>query len=92
MGVLENVEKVVADSNTKEKAAKENSEKTIGRHKKGKCKGSGSKDYCIPKKVRVEKSCTLCQKHGGAHMSGNPHQSGPQHLSFNQRRTRLYAF
>ncbi len=39
MGILENVEKVVANSNKKEKAAKESTEKTTGKHKEGKRKG-----------------------------------------------------
>jgi hypothetical protein len=71
LGVLENVEKVVANSNAKEKAMKENRDKATGKHEKGRCKGTSSKDYHIPKKVRVEKSCTLCQKHGGTHMTHN---------------------
>ena len=45
LGVLENVEKVVANSNAKEKATKENTEKATGKHEKGKCKGSSSNDY-----------------------------------------------
>jgi hypothetical protein len=71
LGVLENVEKVVANSNAKEKAVKENTDKATGKRKKGKCKGSSSTDYRIPKKVRVEKSCVLCQKHGGVHTTHN---------------------
>ena len=63
--------KVVANSNAKEKAANENIEKATGKHEKGKHKGSSSNDYRIPKKVRVEKSCVLCQKHGGMHTTHN---------------------
>ncbi len=71
MGILENVEKVVANSNTKEKAAKENTEKVTRKREKGNHKGSSSTDYHIPKKVRVKKSCALCQKHGSAHTTHN---------------------
>lgn len=71
LSVLENVEKVVANSDAKEKAAKERVEKTTGKRDKGKRKGTNSNEYRIPKKVRVEKSCALCQKHGGAHTTHN---------------------
>jgi hypothetical protein len=71
LGVLETVKKVVTNSNAKEKAKKENTEKTTGKRKKGKRKGSSSMDYRIPKKVRFEKSCALCQKHGGVHTTHN---------------------
>ncbi len=71
MDFLENVEKVVASSNAKEKAtkemaAKESIEKATGKRDKGKRKGTNSHDYRIPKKANVEKSCSLCQKHEGA--------------------------
>ena len=69
--VLENVEKVVASSDAKERATKENSEKATGKRNKGKRKGTGSHEVRVPKKVRVEKSCALCQKHGGAHTTHN---------------------
>jgi hypothetical protein len=69
--VLENIEKIVVNSNAKEKATKQRTEKATGKHKKGKRKGSSSNNYCIPKKVRVKKGCTLCQKHGGTHMTHN---------------------
>jgi hypothetical protein len=71
--VLENIEKIIVNSNAKEKAMKESSEKATGKHKKGNHKGSSSNDYHIPKKVRVKKSCMLCQKHWGTHM---PHNTG----------------
>ncbi len=38
---------------------------------KGKHKGTNSHDIHVPKKVRVEKSCVLCQKYGGTHMTHN---------------------
>ena len=71
LGVLENVEKVVANSDAKERVKKEGTKKSTGKREKGKRKGSSSTDYRIPKKVRSEKSCALCQKHGGAPASHN---------------------
>ena len=71
LGVLENVEKVVANSNAKDKPAKESAENGAGKRGKGKRKGTGSNDVRVPKKTRVEKSCVLCQKYGGAHTTHN---------------------
>jgi hypothetical protein len=71
LGVLENVEKVVVNSDAKERAKKESTEKATGKREKGKRKGTSSMDYRIPKKVRFEKGCALCQKHGGAHTTHN---------------------
>ena len=71
LGILENVEKVVANSDAKEMAKKESTEKATRKCEKGKCKGSSFTDYRIPKKVRFKKSCTLCQKHGGVHTTKN---------------------
>ena len=71
MDILENIEKIVANSDAKEKAKKESTEKATGKHEKGKHKGTSSTDYRISKKVRVKKSCALCQKHGGAHTTHN---------------------
>ena len=68
MGVLENIEKCVANSNAKDKAAKESTEKTT---RKGKCKSSNSNELQVPKKARVEKGCAQCQKHGGTHTTHN---------------------
>jgi hypothetical protein len=59
----------IANSNAKEKAAKENTEKAT---RKGKRKGTNSNEFRIPKMGKVEKSCTLCQKHGCAHMTHIP--------------------
>jgi hypothetical protein len=70
LGVLENVEKVIANSDAKEKAIRESSEKATGKHNKG-SKGTGSHEVRVPKKVRVKKSCVLCQKHGGVHTTHN---------------------
>ena len=71
LGVLENVEKVVVNSNAKEKAAKESAEKSAGKHGKGKSRGTNSNEVQVPKKARVENSCALCQKYGGAHTTHN---------------------
>ena len=71
LGILKNVEKVVANSNVKEKAAKESAENAAGKRGRGKHKGAGSHEVRVPKKVRAEKSCALCQKHGGAHTTHN---------------------
>ncbi len=68
LGVLENVKKVVVSSNANKKATKESTEKITG---KGKQKGTNSNKFCIPKKAKVEKSCALCQKHGGVHTTHN---------------------
>ena len=71
LGILENVEKVVASSNAKEKAAKESADKSNGKREKGKRKGTGSDHVRVPKKARSEKNCALCQKYGGAHTTHN---------------------
>jgi hypothetical protein len=71
LGILENVEKVVGNSTAKDKTAKESAENGAGKRGKGKRKGTGSNDIRVPKKARVEKSCALCQKHGGAHTTHN---------------------
>jgi hypothetical protein len=71
LGILENVEEVVANSDAKEKAVRESSEKATGKRDKGKRKGTGSHEVRVPQKVRVEKSCALCQKHGDAHTTHN---------------------
>ncbi len=68
LGIPENVEKVVANSNAKDKAAKESAEKAT---RKGKHKGTNSNKIWVPKKAKVKKNCTLCQKHGGAHTTHN---------------------
>jgi hypothetical protein len=71
LGVLEKVKKVVANSTAKDKPAKESAENSTGKRGKGKRKGTGSNDVRVPKKTRHEKSCALCQKHGGAHTTHN---------------------
>ncbi len=47
LGILENIEKVVASSNAKEKTAKESIEKATGKCDKGKCKGTNSHEYQV---------------------------------------------
>jgi hypothetical protein len=68
LGILENVEQVIASSNTKEKAAKE---KATRKHDKGKHKGTNSHNYRVSKKAKVEKSCVLCQKYRSTHTTHN---------------------
>jgi hypothetical protein len=60
-----------SNSTAKDKPVKESAENDAGKRGKGKRKGSGSNDIRVPKKARVEKSCALCQKHGGAHTTHN---------------------
>ena len=64
LGVLGNVEKVVANSDAKEKAARESSKKTTGKRNKGKRKGTGSHEVRVPKKVRVEKAARCARSMG----------------------------
>jgi len=45
-------------------------EKASHSEKKG-TKRPGTKSPRVPKKVRTEKHCDLCKKHGGAHMTHN---------------------
>jgi hypothetical protein len=68
LGILENIEKVVANFNAKDKSARESTKKATG---KGKHKGTHSNELQVPKKAKVEKSCMLCQKHGGTHRTHN---------------------
>jgi hypothetical protein len=68
LGILENIEKLVANSNAKDKAMKESTEKAT---RKGKHKGTNSNKFQFPKKVKVEKSCAQCQKHGDTHTTHN---------------------
>ena len=93
LGVLENVEKVVANSDAKERSKEKGTEKATGKREKGKRKNTGSSEYRIPKKVRFEKSCALCQKHGGAHTTHNTgecrkyEKDGTPKKSFNGKAT-----
>ena len=48
LGILENIKKCVANSNAKDKAAKESAEKTTG---KGKRKSANSNKLRVPKKI-----------------------------------------
>ncbi len=66
LGILENVEKVVANSNAKEKTMKESTDKPPESATK-----ISARVVIVPKKARVEKSCILCQKYGGAHTTHN---------------------
>jgi hypothetical protein len=50
------------------------SNKSSNKGKKGKkCPGTNSTAR-VPKKVRFEKHCDLCKKHGGAHTTQNTHE------------------
>ncbi len=49
----------------------EKSEKSSHKSKKGKKRPGTSPTVRVPKKVRFEKHCNLCKKHGGAHTTHN---------------------
>ncbi len=68
LSVLEKIEKCVVNSNAKDKAAKESTEKASG---KGKQICTNPNEFQIPQKAKVEKSCMMCQKHGGMHTTHN---------------------
>ena len=68
LGIFENIEKVVANSNAKDTATKESAEKATG---KVNHKGTNSNKTQVPKKAKVKKSCTPCQKHGSMHTTHN---------------------
>ncbi len=56
---------------TYEKGISESSKKSSHKSKKGKkCPGTNS-TVRVPKKVRFEKHCNLCKKHGGAYTTHN---------------------
>jgi hypothetical protein len=56
---------------TYKKGKSESSEKSSHKSKKGKkCPGTNSMTR-VPKKVRFEKNCNLCKKHGGAYTMHN---------------------
>jgi hypothetical protein len=58
---------------TYEKAKPKSSEKAPNKDKKGKkCPGPKSTVW-VPKKVRFEKHCNLCKKHGGVYTMHNNH-------------------
>ncbi len=63
--------KVIERVCTYKKAKPESSKKASNKGKKGK-KHSGTKSMArVPKKVRFEKHCDLCKKHGGAYTMHN---------------------
>jgi hypothetical protein len=49
----------------------EKSEKSSNKGKKGKKRPGTDSTARVPKKVRFEKHCNLCKKHGGAHTTHN---------------------
>jgi hypothetical protein len=56
---------------TYEKAKPESSEKASHKGKKGKKHAGTESTARVPKKVRFEKHCDLCKKHGGAYTTHN---------------------
>ena len=72
--VLENIEKCEQSSNVPTKTPAigvVNGKPNGNAEKSGKRKGMSSSGDRIPKKVRTEKHCALCQKYGGAHTTHN---------------------
>ena len=73
--VLENIEKLCAVTYAPKPATANGNGNGNGKgNEKGKRKNEGSDAGRIPKKKRVEKHCTLCQKHGGASSSHNTNE------------------
>jgi hypothetical protein len=54
-----------------EKGKSESSKKSSHKSKKGKKRPGTNSTARIPKKVRFEKNCNLCKKHGGAYTTHN---------------------
>ncbi len=67
--LLEAIEPIC--THEKGKPDQEKSKKSSHKSKKGKKRPSTSPTVRIPKKVRFEKHCNLCKKHGGAHTTHN---------------------
>ncbi len=64
---------VIKRVSTYEKGKSESSKKSSNKSKKGKkCPGTNSTAR-VPKKVRFEKNCNLCKKHGGTFTMHNTH-------------------
>jgi hypothetical protein len=57
---------------TYEKGKLESSEKSSNKGKKGKKRPGPNSTARVPKKVRFEKNCNLCKKHGGTYTMHNP--------------------
>ncbi len=51
----------------------EKSDKSSNKGEKGKKPSGTNSTVRVPKKVRFEKHCNLCKKHGGAHTTHNTH-------------------
>ncbi len=64
---LEAIERIC----TYEKGKLESSEKSSHKSKKGKKRPGTNSTVRVPKKVRFEKHCNLCKKHGGAYTMHN---------------------
>ncbi len=56
---------------TYKKGKLESSEKSSHKSKKGKKRPGTNSTVRVPKKVRFEKHCNLCKKHGGAYTTHN---------------------
>jgi hypothetical protein len=67
--LLEVIERVC--THKKGKPDHEKSKKSSLKREKGKKHPGTSPTVWVPKKVRFEKHCDLCKKHGGAHMTHN---------------------
>jgi hypothetical protein len=61
---------------TYEKGKLESSEKSSHKSKKGKKHPGTNSTVRVPKKVRFEKHCNLCKKHGGAYTAHNTRDCG----------------
>lgn len=72
--VLENIEKLCATTYAPKPTITVNGNGKGSGNEKGKRKGMDSNEGRIPKKKRVEKHCTLCQKYGGASSSHNTNE------------------
>jgi hypothetical protein len=69
--LLEAIERVCTHKKGK---PDEKSKKPSFKSKKGKNRPGTSPTVRVPKKVRFEKHCDLCKKHGGAHMTHNTNE------------------
>jgi hypothetical protein len=56
---------------TQERSNAQSTEKASTKSKKGNKRPGTKSTYKIPKKVRTEKHCDLCKKHGGAYTTHN---------------------
>jgi hypothetical protein len=83
---LEAIERIC--TNEKGKPDNEKSEKSSCKGEKGKKRPGTSSTVGVPKKVRFEKHCNLCKKHGGAHTT---HSTG-ECCKYKKDRTEKLSF